>query len=48
MGYGGGFLDETWTRTGGDFKAELVTTRFLITFASLLTGKKSRRTSFSE
>jgi hypothetical protein len=23
MGYGGGFLDETWTRTGGDFKAEL-------------------------
>ncbi len=21
--YGGGFLDETWTRTGGDFKAEL-------------------------
>jgi len=24
MGYGGGFLGETWTRTGGDFKAELV------------------------
>ncbi|HVP16911.1 MAG TPA: hypothetical protein VMT42_06065 [candidate division Zixibacteria bacterium] len=23
MGYGGGFLDKTWTRTGGDFKAEL-------------------------
>jgi hypothetical protein len=23
MAYGGGFLDETWTRTGGDFKAEL-------------------------
>ena len=23
MGYGGSFLDETWTRTGGDFKAEL-------------------------
>jgi len=23
LGYGGGFLDETWTRTGGDFKAEL-------------------------
>lgn len=23
MGYGGGFLDETWTKTGGDFKAEL-------------------------
>ena len=23
MGYGGGFLDETWTRTGGDFKADL-------------------------
>ena len=23
MGYGGGFLDETWTSTGGDFKAEL-------------------------
>ena len=23
MGYGGGFLDETWKRTGGDFKAEL-------------------------
>jgi len=23
MGYGGGFLDETWTETGGDFKAEL-------------------------
>lgn len=23
FGYGGGFLDETWTRTGGDFKAEL-------------------------
>ena len=21
--YGGGFLDETWTKTGGDFKAEL-------------------------
>jgi len=21
--YGGGFLDETWTRTGGDFKTEL-------------------------
>jgi hypothetical protein len=21
--YGGGFLDETWSRTGGDFKAEL-------------------------
>jgi len=21
--YGGNFLDETWTRTGGDFKAEL-------------------------
>jgi hypothetical protein len=21
--YGGDFLDETWTRTGGDFKAEL-------------------------
>jgi len=21
--YGGGFLDETWTRTGRDFKAEL-------------------------
>ena len=21
--YGGGFLDETWTRTGGDFKEEL-------------------------
>jgi len=23
MGYGGGFSDETWTKTGGDFKAEL-------------------------
>lgn len=23
IGYGGGFLDEAWTRTGGDFKAEL-------------------------
>ena len=23
MGYGGGFLDETWKKTGGDFKAEL-------------------------
>lgn len=23
FGYGGDFLDETWTRTGGDFKAEL-------------------------
>ena len=23
MGYGGGFLDETWTRTGRDFKAKL-------------------------
>lgn len=23
MGYGGGFLDETWTKTGGDFKTEL-------------------------
>jgi len=23
MGYGGDFLDETWTKTGGDFKAEL-------------------------
>jgi hypothetical protein len=23
MGYGGGFLDETWAKTGGDFKAEL-------------------------
>jgi len=23
MGYGGGFLDQTWTRTGGDFKAKL-------------------------
>lgn len=22
MSYGGGFLDETWTKTGGDFKAE--------------------------
>jgi len=21
--YGGGFLDQTWTKTGGDFKAEL-------------------------
>lgn len=21
--YGGGFVDQTWTRTGGDFKAEL-------------------------
>jgi len=21
--YGGGFLDEAWTRTGGDFKADL-------------------------
>jgi len=21
--YGGGFLDQTWTRTGGDFKEEL-------------------------
>jgi len=23
MSYGGVFLDETWTKTGGDFKAEL-------------------------
>lgn len=23
LGYGGGFLDQTWTRTGGDFKAQL-------------------------
>jgi hypothetical protein len=23
MGYGGGFSDESWTKTGGDFKAEL-------------------------
>lgn len=23
MSYGGGFLDDTWTRTGGDFKADL-------------------------
>jgi len=23
FGYGGGFSDQTWTRTGGDFKAEL-------------------------
>ena len=23
FGYGGGFLDKAWTRTGGDFKAEL-------------------------
>jgi len=23
FGYDGGFLDETWTKTGGDFKAEL-------------------------
>jgi len=23
MGYGGGFLDETWTKTGGDFKTQL-------------------------
>jgi len=23
MCYEGGFLDETWTKTGGDFKAEL-------------------------
>ena len=23
FGYGGGFLDEAWTRTGGDFKADL-------------------------
>ena len=23
FGYGGGFLDQTWTGTGGDFKTEL-------------------------
>ena len=23
MGFGGGFSDQTWARTGGDFKAEL-------------------------
>jgi len=23
LAYGGGFLDQTWTRTGGDFKEEL-------------------------
>jgi hypothetical protein len=23
MGYGGGFMDEAWTETGGDFKSEL-------------------------
>jgi hypothetical protein len=23
MGYGGGFMDEAWTKTGGDFKSEL-------------------------
>jgi len=23
MGYGGGFMDETWTKTGGDFKSRL-------------------------
>jgi hypothetical protein len=23
IAYGGGFVDQTWTRTGGDFKSEL-------------------------
>jgi len=23
MGFGGGFLDQTWIRTGGDFRTEL-------------------------
>lgn len=38
--YGGRFLDEAWTRTGGDFKAELEKLRIEVVEINMLEDKE--------
>ena len=40
MGYGGGFLDETWTKTDGDFKAELERLGVVVVEYNMLENKE--------